>query len=95
MAETKEENDLLVKEVSSEMDQLFDVMDNEEKTKADTFVKGYCLYKHMTNRLVFVLHVKIVKRHANYSVYYCRDIKNIVFFHIKCSCFPRLFKGFS
>ena len=71
MAETKEENDLLVKEVSSEMDQLFDVMDNEEKTKADTFVKGYCLYKHMTNRLVLiVLHVKIVKRHANYSVYF-------------------------
>ncbi|XP_028395611.1 protein Njmu-R1-like isoform X2 [Dendronephthya gigantea] len=28
-------------------DPLFDVMDSEEK---DMFVKGYCLYKHMTNR---------------------------------------------
>ncbi|CAB3989392.1 Hypothetical predicted protein [Paramuricea clavata] len=46
MAETKGENDS--NEVSNETDQLFDVMDSEEK--ADTFVKGYCLYKHMTNR---------------------------------------------
>jgi hypothetical protein len=42
----------------SESDRLFDVMDNEEKTKADTFVKGYCLYKHMANRLVSVLRKK-------------------------------------
>ena len=59
MAETKEVSDS--SEFSSTSDKLFDVMDNEEKTKADTFVKGYCLYKYMANRSVFallILHTK-------------------------------------
>ena len=51
MAETKNGIDLNV--ISSiETETLFDIMDNEEKANTSTFVKGYCLYKHITNRLV-------------------------------------------
>ena len=42
-------------ETSSENEHLFDVMDQEEKATKDLFVKGYCLYKHISNRFVFVI----------------------------------------
>lgn len=48
-----EMNDL--NEAASETNKLFDVLDSEEKTKTEEFVKGYCLYRHMTNRLGFCI----------------------------------------